>query len=758
MKKIIFGVFAVLGLMAAQAEGVPLVPEGYAVFKYVSSEASGNPWASNKVGPYLQIYNSDKTPFVLGANDVVETKFNFVEANLGACVFCDRAASSGKFVLMRTGNTGNPGRFDYGTENNEFTSPSLANTSVHKVVASGSSLKIDGTSVAIKSSTYVPSSNALLIFCCDNSGNGVANNGNKGLIKIYYFRVKDGSGNVRLNLVPMKDAEGVAGMYDQVSGQFFKSANSSYALTAGGEATDADREEYFLPQSEDPDDPLHTHVWGEWVTTKEPQVGVPGEKQRTCSGCGEVETEVIPALPEPAAADAMLNFGSTEKSIRPALHGCGVAPRTRALGKSNETQILKDAGFYSCRAHDLALHDGAQAIVDLQQIFPLFSKDPDDPASYRFEPTDRVLAAITNAGMKIIFRLGSCGQSHGDDTHEYYNNIFTPSSDNYDKIAAVFSKIIAHYNEGWNHGFNLGIEYWEIWNEPDADPGNRWPSNNAASEFPQLFAKVVKKVKTDHPSVKIGGPASFQLNTNFFDSCLTACNTAGACPDFYTFHFYSHYCGSAKDPGDLTAAVENMRAHLASKTCAGKSCADIEIGVTEWNYYSGPSTEWYGRLTMEGAAWCAGVAQDLQYSSADFSNWYGAGYNASFGIYNGRDGVLSKTYYSLKMVGQLVNNYTKLAARTDTDTLHVLGAVNDAGTKGCIMVTDRTATARTLTIGLSGFTGKTLSNIKCYVTDDTRDIAEVTTGFTLQPNAPEAVALAKGATRSVWLLTFDIAE
>lgn len=459
----------------------------------------------------------------------------------------------------------------------------------------------------------------------------------------------------------------------------------------------------------------------------------------------------------PAGAfSASLDFSSVGKSIRPALHGCGVAPRSIFLGKCNESQILKDAGFYWCRAHDLALHDGAQAIVDVSQIFPFLDKDADDPASYRFEPTDRVLHSITNAGMKIFFRFGFCGDSKGDDSGREHYNMTLNSAAQFDKLASVLGHIIAHYNEGWANGFNLGIEYWEIWNEPTADPGSRWPANlNSTSDFANLFAKCVKEAKK-HPGVKVGGPANFQLNANHFDACLAACNSAGVCPDFYSFHFYSHYCGAALDPGDLAAKVETMRSHLDSKTCAGKSGADIEIGVTEWNYYSGPSTEWYGRLTMEGAAWCAGAAQDLQYSSADFSQWYGAGWNASFGIYNGRDGVLSKTYYCLKMVGQVVNGYTKLAARSDGTDLHLLGAVNDAGTKGCILVTDRSTSSRTDTITLSGLAGKTLSNVKCYVTDNSRDMAETTSGFSLATTGPTSVSFTKGSTRSVWLVTFDM--
>lgn len=41
------------------------------------------------------------------------------------------------------------------------------------------------------------------------------------------------------------------------------------------------------------------HEYGDWVITKQPEVGVPGEQQKTCKCCGEVATEAIPALPEP---------------------------------------------------------------------------------------------------------------------------------------------------------------------------------------------------------------------------------------------------------------------------------------------------------------------------------------------------------------------------------------------------------------------------------------------------------------------------
>lgn len=41
------------------------------------------------------------------------------------------------------------------------------------------------------------------------------------------------------------------------------------------------------------------HSWSEWSTTLEPSIGTPGERARTCSACGDTETEPVAALPEP---------------------------------------------------------------------------------------------------------------------------------------------------------------------------------------------------------------------------------------------------------------------------------------------------------------------------------------------------------------------------------------------------------------------------------------------------------------------------
>ena len=74
-----------------------------------------------------------------------------------------------------------------------------------------------------------------------------------------------------------------------------------------------------------------------------------------------------------------------------------------------------------CRLHDSC---GIMSpVVDIPAIFPLFDADPDDPANYRFGPTDEYLEKILAAGAQIIFRLGVSIENRG---RHYYTR---PPSD-----------------------------------------------------------------------------------------------------------------------------------------------------------------------------------------------------------------------------------------------------------------------------------------------------------------------------------------
>ncbi|MDO4403513.1 MAG: glycerophosphodiester phosphodiesterase [Atopobiaceae bacterium] len=86
------------------------------------------------------------------------------------------------------------------------------------------------------------------------------------------------------------------------------------------------------PEPQVADDP---HTWGAWTVTVEPSAGQPGERQRSCSHCGAVETHSIPdkapaytTVYEPATSWPMAAtvawrtdasaFAVAEQSVRPA--------------------------------------------------------------------------------------------------------------------------------------------------------------------------------------------------------------------------------------------------------------------------------------------------------------------------------------------------------------------------------------------------------------------------------------------------------
>lgn len=100
------------------------------------------------------------------------------------------------------------------------------------------------------------------------------------------------------------------------------------------------------------------------------------------------------------------------------------------------------------RNHDAAFCSayGGNHTVDINFIFPDFSKDANDPASYDFAATDRYLKTIREAGTKIFYRLGSKIE-HGV---KKYGTRVPPD---FKKWAVICEHIIRHYNEGWANGY-----------------------------------------------------------------------------------------------------------------------------------------------------------------------------------------------------------------------------------------------------------------------------------------------------------------
>ena len=278
------------------------------------------------------------------------------------------------------------------------------------------------------------------------------------------------------------------------------------------------------------------------------------------------------------------------------------APGVRQSPSSFEA--YRDAVIPYARNHDASFFTGygGEHTVDVHRIFRNFNADENDPASYIFEPTDGYIRTTLEAGTKIFYRLGASIE------HEYKFGTRVPRDCG--KWARICEHIIRHYNEGWADGFRYGIEYWEIWNEPDcrnADGSNPcWQGTD--EQFIELYVTAARHLKSCFPDLKIGGPAfTGPWPTPFKNAFLDRIAQDSVPLDFYSYHWYGSRIDSLKE------AIRTARLELDRR-----GLNNVETILNEWNYIRGwLGEDWtYSLRTERGlkgssfiaAAMCAGQA------------------------------------------------------------------------------------------------------------------------------------------------------
>ena len=204
--------------------------------------------------------------------------------------------------------------------------------------------------------------------------------------------------------------------------------------------------------------------------------------------------------------EIMLDFEHVDGRVKP-MHAVNNGPVGSKVRMGNSTYAyFREAGIPYARNHDAAFSTayGGEYTVDVHRIFRDFDADPEDPANYDFVFTDGLITALMEYGVEPYFRLGVTIENQS--CYKAYR-IYPPKD--FHKWARICEHIIRHYNEGWANGFHYGIEYWEIWNEPDCrnhDGSNPcWQGTN--KEFIELYAVAATHLKKCFPNIKIGGPA-----------------------------------------------------------------------------------------------------------------------------------------------------------------------------------------------------------------------------------------------------------
>ena len=246
--------------------------------------------------------------------------------------------------------------------------------------------------------------------------------------------------------------------------------------------------------------------------------------------------------------------------IKP-LHGVGGGPLTGHF-ENDATEEFIAAGIPYSRLHDIEWPLGSGEFVDIHCIFPDFDKDENDPASYNFTFTDLYIKAIIAAGTKPFYRLGNSIEQW-----EVKRYIHPPKD--FAKWGRICSHIVAHYNEGWADGFYFGIEYWEIWNEPELKDQN---FTGTDEEMLSLYDTAARILKADHPNVKVGGLATCSPGTPIAEELLKM--AANGTPlDFFSWHGYS-------DSPEMSAFFARQADELLTKY----GLCNVESIYDEWNY------------------------------------------------------------------------------------------------------------------------------------------------------------------------------
>ena len=250
-----------------------------------------------------------------------------------------------------------------------------------------------------------------------------------------------------------------------------------------------------------------------------------------------------------------IDWAASAGPVKP-VNGVGQPPMNGLPRKASMIHYLKEAGVPYSRLHDVGGAYGQMRYVDIPNVFRDFNADENDPASYDFSYTDRLMDALAENGVEPFYRLGV--------TIENYPEVgryrIDPPSDSA-KWARIAEHVIRHYTEGWANGRRMKITYWEIWNEPDnyADPEENCMWHGDWKSYMDFYGTVAPYLKAKFPHLKIGGYASCgfyaavgadpvkaansSTRTGYFLKCarefLARARDEKWPLDFFSFHSYS---------------------------------------------------------------------------------------------------------------------------------------------------------------------------------------------------------------------------
>jgi hypothetical protein len=431
-----------------------------------------------------------------------------------------------------------------------------------------------------------------------------------------------------------------------------------------------------------------------------------------------------------------VDFSVSQGKIKP-LHGVDNGP----VGYGTLVDVshyFKELAIPYVRLHDPNWPHPRE--VDIPQVFPDFDADPDDPASYRFGPTDDYISRILDTGARIVYRLGVSIEH----TETKY---FTSPPPDFEKWAKICVGVIKHYTQGWANGMHQAVDYWEIWNEPDI--GDRmW--GGTFEQYLELYAITVKTIKAHDPTIKVGGYAVALVEDGRLSEFIDYCREHDLPIDFLSWHRY------AESPHQLITCAQIVRTLLDES-----GYNDTESHLNEWNYFVAdwgsvfaPGQEFARReaferqKNQEGASFVAASLIVLQDQAVDVANYYdgqpSALYCGLFDYY----GVPQKTYHAFKAFRQMLNYPVRVKAvvSDQTESLYSLAAVNPETSQAAVLMSNFDGKwSEYATLDLHNLPIEQDSEYRVYLLDQDHNLELVETGPITTPDPTIPVLLRRHA-------------
>ena len=372
-----------------------------------------------------------------------------------------------------------------------------------------------------------------------------------------------------------------------------------------------------------------------------------------------------------------IDFEKTLGKIKP-MNAVNNGPAGSAVRNTGNDAAFAAAHIPYARNHDASFYDGygGAKTVDVHRIFRNFDADENDPASYDFKATDGYVKRVEAAGTHVFYRLGAAIE------HQEKCGTYPPKD--FAKWARICEHIIRHYNEGWANGFEYGIEYWEIWNEPDCcNPDGSNPCwQGTREQFVEFFCTALPYLKEKFPHLKIGGPAFCGPDGNWGDldapapedslqaQLLSEMKKRGLTMDFYSYHCYTSV------PEVLGKYIRNGEKLLEKYGFGG-----METILNEWNYNCGWLSDNFTRgietiFGKKGAAFTSACMSLGQYSSLGMLMYYDARPSAYNGLFKPYTLKINVGYHPFKMFGDLALLGTCAAVENLPEGVYAVAATN----------------------------------------------------------------------------------